>query len=78
MKTKQWRRAGLVIAFIGAASLTQAQQQGGGQGGGSGNREKMMKKYDKDGDGQLSEAERNAMREARGGKGGGKGECENG
>ena len=59
------------MAFIGAASLAQAQGTGnGGQGGDQGKREEMMKKFDTDGDGQLSEAERNAMREERGGKGG--------
>ena len=70
MTTKPWKQAGLVMAFIGAASLTQAQQSGGEQGDGHGNREEMMKKYDTDGDGQLSEAERVALREARGGQGG--------
>ncbi len=34
------------------------------------NREEMMKQFDKDGDGQLSEEERNAMRQAFGGLGG--------
>ena len=82
MTTKPWKQAGLVMAFIGAASLTQAQQSGGEQGDGHGNREEMMKKYDTDGDGQLSEAERAVLREERGGQGGkkagAKGEGENG
>lgn len=35
------------------------------------NREEMMRRFDTDGDGELSESERNAMREAFGGAGGG-------
>jgi HlyD family secretion protein len=50
---------------------------GGGGGGGTNgaprfNREEMMKRFDKDGDGQLSESERAAMREQGGGGGGGR------
>lgn len=36
-------------------------------GGPRGNREEMLKRFDKDGDGELNEAERNAMRQAFGG-----------
>lgn len=55
MKSTTWHTAGLVMALIGAASIAQAQ--------GRGNREEMTKKYDKDGDGKLSEIERATMRE---------------
>lgn len=59
MKLKAWKTVGLVMALIGAASIAEAQRPGGGRG----NREEMIKKYDKDGDGKLSENERAAMRE---------------
>ncbi|WP_372845927.1 hypothetical protein [Pontiella sp.] len=73
MKTKTWQMAGLAMAFIGAASIAQAQ----GPSGTRLSREDMIKKYDTDGDGVLSETERETMREAmkneRGGQGGGQG-----
>ena len=52
---------------------------GGGPGGGGFNREAIMKEFDKNGDGELSQEERAAMRERfgggqRGGPGGGAGE----
>lgn len=50
------------------------ERQGGRQGGGGFDREAMMKQYDKDGDGELNEEERQAMRtamQARFGAGGG-------
>jgi Ca2+-binding EF-hand superfamily protein len=75
MKSKTWKMAGLAMAFVGAASIAQA--QGGGQGGTRLSREDMIKKYDTDGDGVLSDTERETMREAmkseRGGQGGGQG-----
>lgn len=44
----------------------------GGQGGGGFDREAMMKRFDTDGDGQLSDSERQAMRsQFQGGQGGG-------
>jgi len=48
-------------------------QGGGGQGGGGFDREAMMKRFDTDGDGQLSDSERQAMRSQfqGGGAGGG-------
>ena len=82
MKTKVWRITGLVMAMLGAMTLVQA-EQGDGEGrpkdGKKGKRgrpshEEMLQKFDKDGDGELSEAERTAMREQmaerRGGQGG--------
>lgn len=56
------------MALMGAASIAQAQ----GPGGRGGSREEMIKKYDKDGDGQLNEEERNTMREEMQQQGGGK------
>ena len=62
-----------VVSFSGASSS----QAADGKKGERPNREEILKKFDKDGDGKLSEAERSAAREARannGGKGpGGKG-----
>jgi hypothetical protein len=40
--------------------------RGGQEGGSRFNREEMLKQFDKDGDGQLSEEERAAMRQGRG------------
>ena len=67
------------MAVMGALTLAGAQQQGG-EGGKphqkphgpqGGDRAEMMKKFDKDGDGVLNEAERTAMREAMGARKGG-------
>ncbi len=44
---------------------------GGGGGGGGDRRAEMMKRFDKDGDGKLSDEERDAMRKQFGGGGGG-------
>ena len=76
MKAKTWRLAGLVMALMGAMTMANAGQgQRGGAGDGQGHgkegkkgpdgrpsREEMLKKYDKDGDGQLNEQERAALR----------------
>jgi len=77
MKAKTWRVAGLVMALMGAMTMVDAEgNQGGdsdaqGQGHKKGfkkecgehpSREAMKQKYDKDGDGQLSEEERAALR----------------
>lgn len=71
MDTTVWKRTVLALALIGAASMAQAQDPGDGQGGKRPDREEMKKKYDADGDGILSEAERNKMREETGGRRGG-------
>jgi hypothetical protein len=76
MNTYRWKKAGLFLALIGAASLAYAENPGGkgagGKGAGKGRgdgeqpgREEMLKKYDADGDGQLSDKERKKMQKDR-------------
>ena len=68
MKKQVWKVSGLIMALMGALTLADAGQEKHGSKGdcdGKGerpDREQMMKKYDKDGDGQLSEEERAALR----------------
>ena len=64
MKTNEWKKAGLLMALIGAASLAQAEQgQGKGKGDGRKMPPEMMEKFDTDGDGQLNDTEKKAMRD---------------
>ncbi|MCF7818937.1 MAG: EF-hand domain-containing protein [Kiritimatiellales bacterium] len=68
MKKDTWKTTGMFMAIMGALTLASAQQEsgkrpggpkpGGPKGGGHG---EMMKKYDKDGDGKLSDAELEKM-----------------
>ena len=68
MKKQVWKVSGLLMALVGALTMADASQGKHGSKGdcdGKGerpDREQMMKKYDKDGDGQLSEDERAALR----------------
>ncbi len=63
MKPKRWQTAALVMALIGAASVAEAKGPGGGRktrGDSKGARpgaEEILKKYDKDGSGELSASE---------------------
>ena len=70
MKNTEWKVAGLVMALVGAASLAAAEQgkecEKCGHKGKRPSREEMMKRFDADGDGQLSESERAALREEMG------------
>ena len=72
MNSILWKKTGLLMALIVAAALSSTATP---DGKGSGNkdargerpsREEMRVRFDTDGDGQLSEEERAAMREARG------------
>ena len=80
MKIRVVRMGGLVMALLGAVTIAEAHP--GRDGGGPEGREKrpsreeILKRYDKDGDGQLSEAERQQLRQDhadRRGSGDGKG-----
>lgn len=63
MKKQTWTLTGMLVVLGG--SMAMAQMPGGGAGAGRpGGR--MMERFDTDGDGVLSEAERTAMQEARG------------
>lgn len=73
MKSNEWKKAGLLMALIGAAAMAQAEQgQGKGKGGKDGGRKMpphIMEQFDTDGDGQLNEEERETMRVALGAEG---------
>ncbi|QBG48573.1 hypothetical protein EGM51_14610 [Verrucomicrobia bacterium S94] len=70
MNNKVWQTAGLMMALFGAAYVAEAQRPGGQRP----NFEEMLKKYDADGDGQLSETERETMRSEMRQRGGQRGE----
>lgn len=80
MNTNTWKLTGLAMATIGSLTLAQA-EQGKGKSKKSGDRDErpsrgqILEHFDQDGDGQLSEEERAAMREEmekrRGGPNGG-------
>ncbi len=65
MNNQVWKTAGLTMALFGAAYAAQAQ----GAGGQRPNFEEMLAKYDADGDGKLSDAERETMRSEMGQRG---------
>lgn len=54
-------------AASGGDGAPRGQRPGGGPGGAGFNREEMLKRFDADGDGELNDAERAAMRQALGG-----------
>ena len=70
MKAKTWQVAGLITALMGTTMLAGAEKahQGGDQDGHKKDgmkhpsREQMMKKYDTDSNGELSEEERAVLR----------------
>jgi Ca2+-binding EF-hand superfamily protein len=82
MNTSILKLAGLALAVMGSLTLVQAEsgeskgphKGKGGKQGQRPSREQLLEKFDTDGDGQLNEEERAAMREAaekhRGGKDG--------
>lgn len=63
MNTQAWMVAGMAVAM--SSSMAMAQMGPGNAGAPRPNRQAMMEQYDEDGDGVLSDAERQAMREAR-------------
>ncbi len=71
MKKQVWRVSGLVLALMGILTLADAGQEKHGKGGtcdgkdGRPDREQMMKKYDHDGDGHLSDEELDRLRKDR-------------
>ncbi len=79
MNTQVWKTLGLVMAVAGAVSIAQAEDAPKGERGGRPGkgerptREQFMERFDTDGDGVLSEAERAAAREAREAEGGRRG-----
>ncbi|MDF7800323.1 hypothetical protein P4C99_12670 [Pontiellaceae bacterium B1224] len=64
MTTQTLKRAGLVMALFGAAYAAEAQRSGGQRL----SREEIIIKYDTDGDGQLSDTEREVMQKEMGGR----------
>lgn len=73
MTTKTLKQAGLVLALMGAATMAQAQKgEGKGPRGERPNKAEILKKYDVDGDGKLSDSEKATLREEMGKKRGGK------
>ncbi len=70
MNARTWKVAGWIMALTGALTLAHAGQgqdknRGGHPKGKYSGREEMLKRYDTDGDGQLSEAEREKLRSDR-------------
>ena len=59
MTSNTLKTTGLLMALFGIASISEAQRPGGDRP----SREEIMQKYDTDGDGQLNDEERAAMRE---------------
>jgi Ca2+-binding EF-hand superfamily protein len=58
-----WKATGWILALAGALTLANAAQDT--KQGAHPSREEMLKRYDKDGDGRLSEAEREQLRKDR-------------
>ncbi len=71
MRKMKWKVAGWIMALIGAASLAHAEQENPCkkcnpcEGGQRPSREQMMQRFDVDGDGQLSRAEKETLRRER-------------
>ena len=71
MKTSVLIKAGMVVAILGAVSLAEAKLEEGGKGKGGEQgskrptREQILEKYDTDGNGELSEEEREVIKADR-------------
>ena len=69
MKTSVWIKAGMVLVLLGTVRLAEAKPADGGKGGNEGKnrptREQILEKYDTDGNGELSDSEREVLKKDR-------------